>query len=306
MIATLLDFCLRFTRFIVSGLLLLLLIAASYLIGYHNRPIPEAIRDQPLFKGVRYSRVVERDPALIYHVVKIDLNAAGLRFWTTPRDPIAGFDYAARTPSQFLDEFDLQVAINADFFDPWWAIGPLLYYPRPGDGVNARGLSISRGEVVTDGYVPSSAYRTLFITAANQAAFTPPQDMAYTAISGHAMVVVDGQFNHRLGNPNYLRRKHPRTAIALDRSRSTLMLFVVDGRQPNYSEGATMPQLAQIIIQHGGYNALNLDGGGSSALIIEGADGNPQPLSSAIHTRIPGRERPIANHFGVYALPLQE
>jgi exopolysaccharide biosynthesis protein len=40
--------------------------------------------------------------------------------------------------------------------------------------------------------------------------------------------------------------------------------LIVDGRQPNYSEGVTLPELAQIAIDYGAYTALNLHGGGSS------------------------------------------
>ncbi len=66
-----------------------------------------------------------------------------------------------------------------------------------------------------------------------------------------------------------------------------------------------MRELATIIIQHGGYSALNLDGGGSVAMVMENENGDAHLLNSAIHTRIPYRERPIANHFGLYALPLR-
>jgi exopolysaccharide biosynthesis protein len=80
------------------------------------------------------------------------------------------------------------------------------------------------------------------------------------------------------------------------------MLFVVDGHQPNYSEGMTLPELAQIVLKHEGYTALNLDGGGSSTLVIEGLDGKPIVLNSPIHGRVPpGRERPVANHLGIFA-----
>ena len=75
----------------------------------------------------------------------------------------------------------------------------------------------------------------------------------------------------------------------------------VDGRQPNYSEGVSIAELAQIVIDYDGYTALNLDGGGSVTLVVEGADGEPEILNSPIHNRIPGRERPVANHFGIYA-----
>jgi exopolysaccharide biosynthesis protein len=79
-------------------------------------------------------------------------------------------------------------------------------------------------------------------------------------------------------------------------------LIVVDGRQPNYSEGVTLPELTQIVIEHGGDAALNLDGGGSSTLVVEGPKGEPAVLNSPVHGRIPpGRERPVANHLGVFA-----
>jgi len=38
--------------------------------------------------------------------------------------------------------------------------------------------------------------------------------------------------------------------------------------------------------------------------VIKGPDGAPLLLSSPIHTRIPGRERPIADHLGIIAPPL--
>jgi exopolysaccharide biosynthesis protein len=80
------------------------------------------------------------------------------------------------------------------------------------------------------------------------------------------------------------------------------LLFVVDGRQPNYSEGMSLPELAQVMLDYGADTALNLDGGGSSTLVMEGNDGKPHVLNSPIHGRVPpGRERPVANHLGIFA-----
>jgi hypothetical protein len=45
---------------------------------------------------------------------------------------------------------------------------------------------------------------------------------------------------------------------------------------------------------------MNLDGGGSSTLVIEGEDGQPVILNSPIDHYIPGTERPVANHLGIY------
>ncbi len=94
------------------------------------------------------------------------------------------------------------------------------------------------------------------------------------------------------------------SCIALDESGRTLILVVVDGRQAGYSEGVSMPELADIVIEHGGYTALNLDGGGSSALVIEDDTGNPVVLNAPIHNHVPYLERPVANHLGIYALVL--
>lgn len=248
---------------------------------------------------------------MIIHIVHIDLDAPGIGFLVTPSTPTLDEAsgqtrvLAARTTSGFLDEFDLQVAINGDFFDPWWANWPWDYYPRAGDAVDVRGLAASQGEVYTRGFVSSSAYHTLFITADNVASFDSPAGPIANAISGYLMIVRDGAYNPPPRSAGgFAAETHPRTAVGLDASGRTLILVVVDGRQRNYSEGATLPEMADILIAHGAYEALNLDGGGSVTLAVEGADGEPDVLNSPIHVRIPGHERPIANHLGVYAQPL--
>lgn len=285
----------------ILGLVVVLIVGIA--VWYFNRPLPDEISEQSIFEGITYSRIVDEQVPLVYHVVSIDLTHPNIRFFATPADDIEGFDYAARTTSGFLEEFGLQVAINGDFFDPWFSYTPFHYYPKLGDGVNARGLSMTAGEIASTGYAPDLS-GTLYITENNQASFSMPDTPIETAISGNLMVVNSGVYAITEAS-TYLTTRHPRTAIALNEANDTMLLFVIDGRQPNYSEGATMPELAEIIIGHGGYTALNLDGGGSVTLVIEDENGNPQLLNSAIHSRIPYQERPIANHFGVYAKSLR-
>lgn len=62
---------------------------------------------------------------------------------------------------------------------------------------------------------------------------------------------------------------NPRTAVGLDR-KGRLLLLVVDGRQPGYSEGATFTELAEIFIGLNARYAVNLDGGGSSTMVVKG------------------------------------
>lgn len=141
----------------------------------------------------------------------------------------------------------------------------------------------------------------MYISADNEVTFSAPDFEPFHAISGNWLLVENGVFS----TPNELVRdsqiQQPRTAVGLDESGRKLLLLLVDGRQPNYSEGVTVAELADLLIEYGAYTALNFDGGGSVTLVIEGEDGRPQVLNSPIHTRIPGRERPVANHLGVYA-----
>ncbi len=102
------------------------------------------------------------------------------------------------------------------------------------------------------------------------------------------------------GPNEYYAEAQPRTAVGLSTDRRVLLLFVVDGRQLNYSEGVTLPELAQIAIEYGADEAFNLDGGGSSTLIIEDQQGRQQVLNSPIHASVPGVERPVGNHLGVW------
>jgi hypothetical protein len=62
---------------------------------------------------------------------------------------------------------------------------------------------------------------------------------------------------------------HPRTALGFDNSGAWLLLIVIDGRQPDFSEGATLYELAEILQSQGCSQSINLDGGGSSIMLIQ-------------------------------------
>jgi hypothetical protein len=68
--------------------------------------------------------------------------------------------------------------------------------------------------------------------------------------------------------PKFATSRHPRTAIGYSRDEKTLFLVTVDGRQPNHSIGMTLDELADFMLRLGCYQALNLDGGGSTTMVI--------------------------------------
>ena len=276
----------------------LLIASGGYSYWYHHRSQGEPAVTV-LFDGITYERDVRKSPRpLVIHVVTVNLDSPKIGFFVTPGEPIAGRQLPASTTSQFLRRFAVQVAINANFFHPWYAKGPLAYYPHVGDPVDVTGLAVSQEKPYSQ---PKETFATLYLTADNRASIGKPLENTFNAISGRPLVLSDGKVIESIDKPGS-PTLHPRTAVALDKTRRKMLLFVIDGRQPNYSEGVTLKELAEITAEYGADVALNLDGGGSSTLVIEGPDGEPTVLNSPIHGRIPpGRERPVANHLGIFA-----
>ena len=268
----------------------MLLAVSCSLGGFRPQPGEES---RVLFQGVTYHRETRQSPRpMVVHIVTIDLRQKGLSFLVTPGDPEAELPLKARTTSRFLDEFGLQLAINGDGFTPWEASGPLTSYPKTGDPVKPNGFAASEGVI----YSRESGGPTLYLARTNKARFNTPDGKIYNAISGTQMLLERGLEAEGLDSD-----PEPRTAIGLDRRGRTLILVVVDGRQAGYSEGATLNELAEILKEHGAYYGMNLDGGGSSTLVME--DNGPAVLNSPIDNNLAGRERPVGNHLGVYAAP---
>ena len=273
----------------------LLLLAVIYLVFTIGRPAPIPVKRQ-FFTGVTYYRKIRYLPhSMIAHVLVIDTkNANGLKFLFTP--PNEDGTVTARTTSQFLEEFDVQIAINGDGFFTWWSRSPLDYYPHAGDPVTPNGFTASYGRVYADGLQDARPEPTLYITRRGALEFNHAPNNIFHALSGDRMLVQAGEVIEGLNNTVL----HPRTAIGINKNGRWLYVVVVDGRQPFYSNGATFQELAEIIQDFGAFTAISLDGGGSSTMVIQGGDGHPIILNSPIDNYIPGRERPVANHLGIY------
>jgi exopolysaccharide biosynthesis protein len=71
------------------------------------------------------------------------------------------------------------------------------------------------------------------------------------------------------GNPGFAAGRHPRTAVGIANNGKRLILVVVDGRRAAYSDGMTLRELATLMLALGARDALNLDGGGSTTMLIE-------------------------------------
>ncbi|MCG8346299.1 MAG: phosphodiester glycosidase family protein [Chloroflexales bacterium] len=68
---------------------------------------------------------------------------------------------------------------------------------------------------------------------------------------------------------HYLWVRMPRTGIGFDKERQTLVVAVVDGYQRGYSRGITQEEFADLLREFGAYTAMELDGGGSSTMVLQ-------------------------------------
>ena len=87
---------------------------------------------------------------------------------------------------------------------------------------------------------------------------------------------------------------HPRTAVGIDADGRKLYILVVDGRSAT-SRGYTMVELADFMTALGAENAINLDGGGSSAMYTRNGTG----AMGIVNEPSDGGERKVANAFGL-------
>ena len=65
---------------------------------------------------------------------------------------------------------------------------------------------------------------------------------------------------------SFVAGRHPRTLAGVQED-GTLLLVTVDGRRAGWSAGVTLPEAARVMRALGARDALNLDGGGSTALV---------------------------------------
>ena len=88
------------------------------------------------------------------------------------------------------------------------------------------------------------------------------------------LMLKDGRYcDWRLCEKDFIRTKHPRSAVALTKD-GKILFITVDGRFPKHAGGVSIPELAHLIRILGGKDAINLDGGGSTTLWLSGAPDN--------------------------------
>ncbi|GFN22139.1 hypothetical protein TAMC210_04550 [Thermanaeromonas sp. C210] len=129
--------------------------------------------------------------------------------------------------------------------------------------------------------------------------FTDPQWHEVTeAIGGREIILRDGQIALPENSRDPLiTARHPRTAVGVTRD-GRLEILVVDGRQPGYSDGMTLYELAEFMLDRGIVAALNLDGGGSSVLAARKVG---EEELTVLNRPAGGGERPVTNGLVLFS-----
>lgn len=290
---------------ILSVLILLTLTIPILMYGIRQNTRPARISEvRSLFPGMVYERQALSQPRpVMVHKLLIDLTAPGIRPFVTP-GIIANFprspETIARTVTEFVDEFDLQIGINANFFYPFREETPWDFYPRIGSPVRATGQATSDGKTYS---LAEAGWSALCFLPRNRVEIVEngicPKETEQ-AVAGNDLLVRKGQ---PIPPPDYEAAKdnpYARTVAAIDKTGTKLWLVLIDGKQFQYSEGLTLVETSDYMAKLGAETALNLDGGGSVTLAVQTPQG-AKLLNAPIQTRIPMRERPVAVQLGFFA-----
>lgn len=250
-----------------------------------------------LFTGVRLlSRSTKTPRPLRYHLVQLDPTADGLSFVTTaPHGPDLPRQTTRQTTRAFLEEHSLQLAINTHFFKPW---------PAEDAYADLIGLAAHQGQIF-NAFQPN--WEQAFVIDIDGAAHIVEKDPAdpdgktprppvsiQEAVGTNERIVRDGQ------NTATWTDLHPRTAVGVTEV-GHVIFAIVDGRQEGTSEGMSTLEVADILIEVGVVDGINLDGGGSTTLVV--ADPEPRLVNTPIGILVPGTERRVGSNLGVRAQP---
>ncbi len=250
----------------------------------------ETEETEALAKGLEYRHMLCRDrqqnPVHAF-VLRVD-TAENSLYIGTPQDGYAVGGVIATVP-QMIDcavenGQEVLAAVNADFFDMF------------GDG-HPSGLCVKNGRVVANPdslrpFIGVLQDGTPVLTTLAESPDLLPQ--LQHAASGLEMILKDGEYYEWGPLEPFSFVRHPRTAAGLTAD-GTVLLLQVDGRIPEYSNGATLIDLAQLLKRFGAVRAVNLDGGGSSVTYTK--SGGEFLLRSNPADLEPPREKLIRKEF---------
>jgi exopolysaccharide biosynthesis protein len=251
------------------------------------------------FPGVRYvHRHVAEPREIDMHIVLVDLNRPGVRIVTTGPNGDRLGETDLETTRAFVKRSQAQIGINSGFFSR-------TAEERKAGVADLSSLAVSDGAKVSDwgtwikDAINIGADNTVTFVARTKddttGYMTAPKVDLYNAMAGNARLLRDGVVLPGKGGD----ATYPQTAVGHTADHH-LILFVSDGRQPEFSAGMTYEEVAVVLKEFGAVDAIAFDGGGSATMVMaKGQDGEPRVLNRPSD----GKERAVGNSLGVIIGP---
>lgn len=220
------------------------------------------VEDPGVYESYYEEQILKRDNKDdIYKIVKLE-GSKYKGYMVVVYDPskvelvmAKNITYGGQKLTKLAETYKASVAINASGFI------------RRGKAISPIGGTIVDKEIIKGD--PNTKVSLIGFSENNVLTLTyktPKQAIAdgmEDAMSFYPFLIVNGIPSTFKGNGGY--GLAPRTAIG-QRQDGIVLMVVIDGRQSK-SLGIDMVELANIFIKYRAYNAANLDGGGSSALV---------------------------------------
>lgn len=115
--------------------------------------------------------------------------------------------------------------------------------------------------------------RTVVLTRVSHEPDPPTIEDSEDAVAGVPQLIKNGKIDitweQEKSSKAFVETRHPRTAVAKLKDGKFLMI-TVDGRQPGVSVGTNLYELADYLLSLGAVDAMNLDGGGSTTMFLDG------------------------------------
>jgi hypothetical protein len=261
--------------------------------------------------GILLERDVQTDPPMRIFAVTVDLTNPHIHLKVSR----AGSDWSAlprpwevklMTVSEMAQRDGLGIAINGNLFE-CRSTENIMGVNFPyfwGNMARACGWAMSDGKLFS-GSPADITWPSLMVNDQGQVTIGRLDRIPLGArqiVSGIWQIVTDGRMTTGI-EPTRNSAAAPHAAVGIDRDGKTLTLFIVDGRRPTYSVGMSWNQVARQMLDRGAWNALLLDGGGSTTLVMR----NPAGKADVVNLPSDGHDLPgalsiqrcVANALGV-------
>ncbi|QTQ13824.1 phosphodiester glycosidase family protein [Treponema parvum] len=200
---------------------------------------------------------------LIYHLLKIDLNGS-IALTAFPPKIYEGQGVKGEKTSDFAFRTGAFIALNATPF----AIPSIKAFFSYKDMRIPRGVYSEGG---SDFFLPVAKYSSISffrnkaeISVSQKEAASFSESPALT-LGGFFTILKDGK---KYGS--YIDKKDSRTALGVSRDGSTLYVLCAEGEKKSKSRGLSYDECADVLLKYGAWEALEMDGGRSASLYING------------------------------------